>query len=243
MSRHGKVPAGNSDASNPAIGVARATTEIGLLSRARTVPEGIVMRQNMERVIEAFLAGKPAKGDAKNTCSTDGTIVYSYKMKIAERLKNGTIVIVPRENGPSRTTRAQIDALVQAFDHAKEAKIVRKSLGVAPEIIDRQPRYAPRTVLVIGHGEVPVTSYVAHPPGAHPVGCPLVATCTALEMRTAYGSRWWGVEKAWINAELRMVVSGFPAACEIRRKWRRVAPKDAAGAPKDPEVKMSSVNL
>jgi len=85
-------------------------------------------------------------------------------------------------------------------------------------MIDRKPRYAP-TQTIVAARRVPVTSWRAHPPGTHPKGCPLIPNCTALELVTPLGSRWWGVEKAWINSELRMVVSGFPERCEIRRSW------------------------
>ncbi len=80
------------------------------------------MRNNIGRVIDAFCNRTAAKGDSKQTCSTDGTTVYSYAMPIARRLKNGRIQIVKRESGPSRTTRAQIDAI--AF-HFRDAPVVR----------------------------------------------------------------------------------------------------------------------
>lgn len=89
--------------------------------------------------------------------------------------------------------------------------------------IDREPRYAPTTVLVrVGKGgfcDAPVRQYVIHPPGTHPISCPLVSDCTALQLVTEHGSRWWGFEKAWISSELKMVVSGFPKNCEIRSAW------------------------
>jgi len=91
------------------------------------------MRANMQKVIDAFRAGVAATGDRKNTCSTDGTIVYSYKMPIAMRNRH-TVTIVPREDGPSRTTRAQIDALAMALDNGQFRTIVRKSLGPVPNV-------------------------------------------------------------------------------------------------------------
>lgn len=86
-------------------------------------------------------------------------------------------------------------------------------------LYDRKPRYAPTHTVVRGLVNVPVSSYHTYLPGQHPKGCPLTDDCVALELRTAYGSRWWGVEKAWINSELRMVVSGFPARDELRSRW------------------------
>lgn len=86
--------------------------------------------------------------------------------------------------------------------------------------IDQAPRYAPSTVLVRGV-PCPVRAYTAHSPGKHPAGCPIAPEFTALEMVTDRGSRWYGFEKAWINSELRMVVSGFAAADTVRARWER----------------------
>jgi hypothetical protein len=94
---------------------------------------------------------------------------------------------------------------------------------IAPEgaPIDRAPRYAPEMVMVCHGIEVPVLRAIAHPPGKHPPHCRLVSTCVALELETAYGSRWWGFEEAHINSELRMVVSGFPAHDALRSRWAK----------------------
>ncbi len=40
------------------------------------------MRKNIEKVIEAFNAGKAMRGDS---CSTTGNEIYSYNMLIARR--------------------------------------------------------------------------------------------------------------------------------------------------------------
>lgn len=85
--------------------------------------------------------------------------------------------------------------------------------------MDRKPRYAPACITFKGQ-LLPVSQYVAHPPHKHPPDCPLTPDCTALELRTLHVSRWFGFEKAWINAELKVVVSGFPASDEIRRTWQ-----------------------
>src|SRR5206468_12138826 len=87
---------------------------------------------------------------------------------------------------------------------------------------DETPRYAPDKVMVVNgsrHGYAPVVAYRAHPPNAHPIGCPLVSDCTALELITASGSRWYGCDRAWINSELRMAVQGFPARFEEIATW------------------------
>jgi len=68
------------------------------------------MRKNIAKVIEAFKAGKAAKGDSKNTCHTDGHTIFSYRMVIAWREDDGTIRVVPYNVGPSRTTKSHIRA-------------------------------------------------------------------------------------------------------------------------------------
>ena len=83
-------------------------------------------------------------------------------------------------------------------------------------------RYAPNHVFIVSKGKMinaPVLRHIAHPPNAHPKQCPLVPECTAIEFITAYGSRWWGCDKAWINSELRMVASGFDMRNELVNKW------------------------
>ena len=87
-------------------------------------------------------------------------------------------------------------------------------------------RYAPTTMMMKankGRGfnfyKVPVVRYVIHPPNNHPKECPLVKECTAIEFVTEYGSRWWGVGRAWINSELRVVATGFDVRNELVNKW------------------------
>lgn len=87
--------------------------------------------------------------------------------------------------------------------------------------MDRTPRYAPNTVIVArgcSAWTCPVIEHVAHPPGTHPASC-INDDMTALEMKTAEGSRWYGFERVYINSELRMVVVGFSARDEVRRNW------------------------
>ena len=84
---------------------------------------------------------------------------------------------------------------------------------------DNTPRYTPSEVMVF-QGMRPVLSARAYSAGAHPHGCPLMRACTALQLVTDAGSHWYGVERAWINSELRMVVKGFPAAFEEMARWQ-----------------------
>jgi hypothetical protein len=87
---------------------------------------------------------------------------------------------------------------------------------------DTTPRYAPSQVLMLNHGMVPVTSYIAHPANNHPDKCPIKAEYVALELRTPFGSRWYGCDHAYINSELRMVVIGTDTRDEVRMQWRVV---------------------
>jgi hypothetical protein len=88
--------------------------------------------------------------------------------------------------------------------------------------LDMTPRYAPTKILFFRKGKAifaPVIQAISHPPGNHPADCPIKTTMTALELRTEYGSRWFGCERAYINSELRMVVEGTNKLDEIRMKW------------------------
>lgn len=79
------------------------------------------MRKNIERVIVAFLQGNARNGDSKHTCWTDGDTVYSYAMPIAWREPDGSVVVVPYDAGPSRTTRSQIRACEIALTTAQKS--------------------------------------------------------------------------------------------------------------------------
>lgn len=84
-------------------------------------------------------------------------------------------------------------------------------------------RYVPKTVMTLHHGERPVVRAVAHPPGAHPPGIPIVAGATALQLITDTGaSQWFGVEDARINSELRMVARGgfINPRNVLARRWK-----------------------
>lgn len=68
-------------------------------------------------------------------------------------------------------------------------------------------------------GVRPVLRAIAHPPGAHPIGCPLVPECTAVELVTDSGSCWYEVNRAWIGADLRMYVEVFLPRFEEIAAW------------------------
>jgi hypothetical protein len=87
---------------------------------------------------------------------------------------------------------------------------------------DMTPRYAPSRVLVsngLGSFILPVLQYKTYPPNAHPPKCPIKPDMTVLELVTCAGSGWYGVERAYINSELRMIIVGFDARDEVRSKW------------------------
>lgn len=83
---------------------------------------------------------------------------------------------------------------------------------------DMTPRYAPTEVMSIKHGIVPVRTWKIHPPETH-FWSPLVNDMTALECVTEHGSRWYGIERGYINSELRMVIEGTNPRDEVRMKW------------------------
>jgi hypothetical protein len=101
--------------------------------------------------------------------------------------------------------------------HSTRKMVEGTTLGM-----DMTPRYAPKTVQVRGYSNVKATGYKVHPPGTH--HGPIVSSMTALEIETPYGSRWFGVESAYINSQLRAVVVGTNRRDEVRMKWL-VVPK------------------
>ena len=89
--------------------------------------------------------------------------------------------------------------------------------------ISMVPRYAPTEVMLARAGIQPVISFVVHPPNSHKSA--IRSDMTALELITPYGSRWYGVEHAYINSQLRMVVVGTNRKDEVRMRWK-VVPKE-----------------
>jgi len=80
------------------------------------------MRKNIQKVIQAFKDGKAIQGDSKRTCWTDGRNLYSYNMLLAKRFDNGgtdMIVVIDESYAPSRTTKAQIRAIMGDIPNAQ----------------------------------------------------------------------------------------------------------------------------
>lgn len=96
------------------------------------------MRKNLQKVMKAFLKGESAKGDAKNTCSTDGITIYSYDMPIARRVYGG-VEIIRRDKAPSNTTRSQISSLVTWLPHYVTVDDVNAQVIVVDQITDTKP--------------------------------------------------------------------------------------------------------
>lgn len=84
---------------------------------------------------------------------------------------------------------------------------------------NHEHRYAPAVVRTCV-GMRPVTGYVAHPPGTH--RSPIRAALWAVECRTEVGPRWFGCERAYIAADLGMVVVGHDPRDEVRATWQMV---------------------
>lgn len=74
-----------------------------------------------DKVITAFLQGKAADGPkcynknlsvfGERIIRTDGQVIYSYLMPIAFRGADGFVYLLDYKDGPSRTTKQQIDAI------------------------------------------------------------------------------------------------------------------------------------
>jgi hypothetical protein len=69
------------------------------------------MRKNIASVIDAFHAEEAYQ---EKTCRTDGTAVYSYALLIALRY-GGHVYVLDATESPSRTTTAQIRAVMAAL--------------------------------------------------------------------------------------------------------------------------------
>lgn len=80
----------------------------------------------------------------------------------------------------------------------------------------------PNTLVCIVDREfvlLPVVRILAHPPGNHPAGAPIVSTMTAVECRLSNGqSRWFGTESAMIGPDLRMHIIVNPRD-EVLAGW------------------------
>lgn len=90
------------------------------------------MRRNVENIVKAFISGRRG---GNVTLSTDGDTVFSYDMPIAQRLRNGSLEVITRDQGPSATTRTHIAgvgfALEQAGHMPREVAVLT---GHAPHV-------------------------------------------------------------------------------------------------------------
>lgn len=77
------------------------------------------MRQNARKVLDAFARGEAAAGDSKRTITTDGSVVYSYRMPIAARRADGSVVVVEYIDAPTATTKSQVRACEAEFPNAR----------------------------------------------------------------------------------------------------------------------------
>ena len=84
--------------------------------------------------------------------------------------------------------------------------------------LDNTPRYVPDKVMTVT-GVRKVIRVTSFPPGTHPKS-PIINTLTDVEVTTDNKqSRWYGVERCYINSELRFVVVGFNRRFEEISKW------------------------
>jgi hypothetical protein len=80
------------------------------------------MRKNIDRVVNAFIAGRHCGGDSLSTC---GNVIRSYDMPIAQRLSDGSLQILPTEAGPTATTR----------NHLSGVRVALWSAGINPTTV------------------------------------------------------------------------------------------------------------
>ena len=87
------------------------------------------MRKNIAAVIGAFLEGRPAVGDSRQTCWTDGEVLYSYAMPIAWRHhpQYACLAVVIYACAPTATTRRHVRAVEQFVPGA--LRVVARNYG------------------------------------------------------------------------------------------------------------------
>lgn len=100
-----------------------------------------------------------------------------------------------------------------SMDHGKTWRLVTDFPTPTPD------KWTPTTTIMFNGVRVPVRCTIAHNPGNHPEGCPIVPNLYAVELVTEQGSRWWGFERASIDSHLRMRVSGYSPKNEIVMGW------------------------
>lgn len=111
----------------------------------------------------------------------------------------------------------------KAREEAKKISAAAKTAaGRSGGDLDTSWRYAPAEVMT-RYGRLPVLRAVFHNAGAHKG--PIAPEMGALELITEKGSRWYGFQRGMINAELRMIVSGFNPRFEEVAAWKKVPKK------------------
>jgi len=81
------------------------------------------MRKNIGQVIEAFLCGESKN---EKSCSTDGKVIYSYSMAIANRTGQHSFSVIDSSHSPSHTTTVQINSVRRYLCRDGEVEIVDK---------------------------------------------------------------------------------------------------------------------
>jgi hypothetical protein len=87
--------------------------------------------------------------------------------------------------------------------------------------------YTPATVTVLSQGkfyECPVTSVKAYSKNALPENCPIRSDLVAVELVTDRGSRWYGMDHAFIDGSLRMVCERAENRDEVLAQWEAYVP-------------------
>lgn len=90
------------------------------------------MRANIRRVIDAFLQGAAAVGDSRRTCRTDGRVLWSYDMPIADRTPSGNIRLISRLAAPTNTTLSQIRACMTRMPRAERVGTICENYRFQP---------------------------------------------------------------------------------------------------------------
>ncbi len=98
------------------------------------------MRKNIASVIDAFHSHETYQD---KTCRTDGTVVYSYELPIAVR-RGATVYVLEPSESPSRTTTAQIRAVLSAFPGARIAGDERMIRYLMSDEADEADKEEPR---------------------------------------------------------------------------------------------------
>lgn len=85
----------------------------------REASEATIPTKAQLKIIEAFRARRLMGNPMRDSISTDGDTIYSYRMPIARRTPNGGIFIIDPASAPSSTTRNHIYGLQRTFTPAE----------------------------------------------------------------------------------------------------------------------------